>query len=336
MKKKLLFFSVLLVNINFFAQENPYISFTTMEDYNELTNPISVNDGEIWDEETIYTIDFDFDFLIYDHNFSSINVHAGGDISFPGYGYKRIFVYHTPFGGHYLRDKGITSSISKIDYEVVGEEGQYIIKIQWENAGFVQWFSTSDTSDYVDFQIWIYQEDASIQLRFGSNQTDPGTYGYPEAQSDPDPGPSPAFRFDSCHNVLHYYSDADDPSTIFLNVCYPNYAFIDGTPSEGITYTIIQDYYVGIANKAIDNISLFPNPAINTIHIKGIPEISDVESLEVLNVYGKILLKADVRNSEDPEIHIDLRDLPAGIYFLKVNARDYTFTKEFIKKNQGN
>ena len=33
------------------AQNIPYFSTTTMEDYVELTDPVSINNGEIWDEE---------------------------------------------------------------------------------------------------------------------------------------------------------------------------------------------------------------------------------------------------------------------------------------------
>jgi len=237
--RKILFLTALLIYSTLYAQDDPYFSITSTENYVELINPISVNEGEIWNEDSTYLINFDFDFEIYDQTFNSLIVDAGGGILFPNSGYKSIRVYHTPFGGYLLRDKGVNTSLSSIDYEVTGDEGQNIIKIQWNNAGFIQWYAASDTSDYVDFQIWIFQEDSHIELRYGSNQTDPGTYGYPDGTSDPDPGPSIKFCYDSCNNILSYYSAADDPSYDFFNFCYPNYSFIDGTPSEGISYAII-------------------------------------------------------------------------------------------------
>lgn len=224
----------MLLSCVIYAQDEPYISITSTEDYVELINPISVNDGEIWSSESSYLLNFDFDFIIFDQTFSSLVVEAGGGISFPNSEYKSIQVYHIPFGGYLLKDKGEDISISNINYEVIGDEWHKIIKIQWNNAGFNQWFSTSDTADYVNFQIWIFQEDAHIELHFGSHQTDEGTYGYPQS-----PGPSIKFDFDNCSNVLSYYNASDDPLYDFFDMCYPNYSFIHGTPSSGITYSII-------------------------------------------------------------------------------------------------
>jgi hypothetical protein len=96
-----------------YAQDEPYISITSTEDYVELINPISVNDGEIWSSNSIYLLNFDFDFNIFDQTFSSLVVEAGGGISFPNSGYKSIQVYHTPFGGYLLKDKGEDISVMK-------------------------------------------------------------------------------------------------------------------------------------------------------------------------------------------------------------------------------
>ncbi|GAB4316374.1 MAG: hypothetical protein Kow00127_07820 [Bacteroidales bacterium] len=133
------------------AQNQPWTSTTAMKPYVELANPISLNNGIPWDQNSVFPIFFNFEFSIYNHTYNSINVDAGGGIIFPGNPTKSLRVYHTPFGGYMLKDKGDNVSLSDISYEVEGVEGEYIIKIQWKNAGFVQWYSTSDTSDFVDF-----------------------------------------------------------------------------------------------------------------------------------------------------------------------------------------
>jgi hypothetical protein len=236
--KKILLSLLFFINYTLYAQNNPYQCFTRTVDYVDLVNPVPVNAGAVWNAETTYPIDFDFNFVIYDQTFSYFVVEAGGGISFPNSGYKAIRVYHTPFGGYYLQDKGVGSSVSSIGYEVSGEDLHKIIKVQWKNAGFIQWYANSDPTDYVDFQIWIFQEDAHIELHFGPNQTDAGTYGYPDGTSDPDPGPSIKFYYDSCSNVLSYYLAADNPAHDYFDMCEPNYSFIDGTPSENTTYII--------------------------------------------------------------------------------------------------
>ena len=303
-----------------------------MEEYTELNNLTSVNNGEIWDEGASFPVYFDFDFSIFDQTYSSINIMAGG-IVFPGFGYRAIRAFHTPFGGYLLRDKGTINSVSSIDYEVTGEEGQYVIKVQWKNAGFIQWYPTSDTADYVNFQIWIFQEDGHLELHFGSSQTDPGTYGYPDSTSDPDPGPSIVFVYTSCDSVFCYFNDADNPSYDYFNWCTPNQSFVDGTPSEGITYTITPNpNYTGLPQFNQEHISTFPNPAIDYIRIEAISNLSEIVSISILSIHGNTLQEIQDFDTSESNICIDVRNLPAGMYLIKINSNKKSIIKKFIKK----
>ena len=324
--------TILFIGTGLYAQDTPYTGTTTMEDYVELENPISVNNGEVWNSGSSYPIYFDFDFNIFDQDYSSLNIDAGGGIVFTGFGSKSIRVYHTPFGGYMLRDKGVDQSISSIGYEVIGEEGQHIIKIQWENAGFEQWYETSDVSDFIDLQVWIYQEDAHIELHFGASQTNPGTYGYPGSTSDSNPGPSIKFTFDNCSNVLSYYFAADNPSYNYFNMCDPTYSFIDGTPSEGITYIISPTgNQVNTSNGKFENISVFPNPVNDIVHVENITELMGSESVSVIDIYGRTLLEAQNMKITGTGFTLDLTTLPAGIYFLKIETKDDQFIRKVIK-----
>ncbi|MGM0566193.1 MAG: T9SS type A sorting domain-containing protein [Bacteroidota bacterium] len=334
MKKISLLLSILIISNVLIGQDIPYFSTTYMEDYTEINNPISVNNGEIWNEGSSYSIYFDFNFTVFDQDYSSLNVDAGGGIVFPGYGSKSFRIYHTPFGGYLLKDKGVDSSLSAIDYEVVGEEGQYIIKIQWENAGFVQWYSSSDTSDFVDFQIWIFQEDAHFELHFGDNQADPGTYGYPEATSDPNPGPSIKFTYDDCSNVLSYYYAADNPSYDYFDMCVPNYSFIDGTPSEGITYMITpNENYVGISKNDLRGTIVFPNPANDVIHIENYDELLDIESVCIVDVFGKVILEFQKNEISNSTLSLNIETIPEGVYFVRIYSKNNSITKRIIKNS---
>ncbi|GAP42936.1 protein containing Por secretion system C-terminal sorting domain [Lentimicrobium saccharophilum] len=334
MKKIWILLSFLIIKNFLFGQDTPYFSTTSMEDYIEINNPISVNNGEIWNEGSVYPIDFDFNFTVFDQEYSSLYVHAGGGISFPADG-KGIQIYHTPFGGYLLKDKGVDSSLSGIDYEVVGEEGQYIIKIQWKNAGFVQWFSTSDTSDFVDFQIWIFQEDAHFELHFGDYQADPGTYGYPEGISDPDPGPSIKFAYDDCSNILSYYDAADNPLYDFFNMCLPPcYWFIDGTPSEGTTYRIIpNEGFVGISENDLSGVSVFPNPATDVIQIENINELSFIESVCIVDVLGNVILEFRKNEISGSALTLNIETIPVGVYCIRINSGNALLTKKLIKNS---
>lgn len=136
-----------------FISKAQYSMTTGMENYQALDNPTSLNQGSVWDEGSTYQVYFNFDFEIYGQTFTALNVFAGGGLSFPGLGNKELFVYHTPFGGYMLKDRGGTSSASDINYQIEGQAGDRVLKIEWKNAGFVQWYNTSSLTDYADLQI---------------------------------------------------------------------------------------------------------------------------------------------------------------------------------------
>lgn len=334
MKNILILLSILIIGNVLIGQDIPYFATTSMEDYTELNNPVSVNNGDVWNEGSTYPIYFDFDFTVFDQTYSSLNVDAGGGIVFPGNGSKSFRIYHTPFGGYLLKDKGVDSSLSHIDYEIVGGEGQYVIKIQWKNAGFGQWYSTSDTSDFVDFQIWVFQEDAHFELHFGDSQTNPGTYGYPEAISDPNPGPSIKFTYDNCSNVLSYYYAADNPSYGYFDMCFPNYSFIDGTPSDGIIYTITpNENYVDISENNLGRLIVFPNPSNDMIYIENNDELSVIESVYIVDVFGKTILELQENEITNSMQKLNIETIPSGIYFIRIKTKNNLVVKKFIKNN---
>jgi hypothetical protein len=326
MKTAILFFSVCLMTFSLKAQ---YSMNTTLTTYQDISNPISVNNGNIWNEGSSYPIYINFNFHISGQTYTALNVQAGGGINFPGIGTKELYIYHTPFGGYLLKDKGTTTTLSNISYENSGVIGQQILKIQWKNAGFIQWYSTSDTSDFVDFQVWLYESDNHIEIHFGSNSVDPGTYGYPEATSDSNPGTSIKFLFDTCNNMFGVTGPCNLPSYWFFDSCIPNYTFIDGTPSTGITYNIYPTNNVGLSENNSEQINIFPNPANDNLFISRLNNNSSIQSIEILDVLGNLCLILD--NSLDNENikAISIKGLTSGIYFLKLTNSD---NQAIIKK----
>ncbi|MFK7748274.1 MAG: T9SS type A sorting domain-containing protein [Kordia sp.] len=73
------------------------------------------------------------------------------------------------------------------------------------------------------------------------------------------------------------------------------------------------------------NVSIYPNPTSNTLHIKGIPQI---ETVEIYSILGK-KIEVSITNSTT----VDVSTLTNGIYFLKVvDTQNRTVIKKFIKK----
>jgi hypothetical protein len=235
MKKRYITFLIVLTNAFAFGQ---YYFNVTSGTYENLVNPISVNNGVSWDRNSSYQIYFNFDFPILDQTYTALNVMAGGGLSFPGPGNKKLRVFSHPDSGYLLGDRDSTNSASPISYEIVGSPGQRILKIQWENAGFREWCSSSDTNDYVNFQIWLYEDVSRIEVHFGDNQANPGAYGYPDCNGGTY-GTQFIFLFDSCDNALSLTGPCALPSYDFRDHCWwqPGIT-ISGTPSSGTIYNI--------------------------------------------------------------------------------------------------
>lgn len=72
--------------------------------------------------------------------------------------------------------------------------------------------------------------------------------------------------------------------------------------------------------------SIYPNPAADMLTVEN---GADVNRYELYNVSGALMLSKAVNART---FDIDLRDLPAGTYLLKMTSKDMIQTKRFVKK----
>ena len=86
---------------------------------------------------------------------------------------------------------------------------------------------------------------------------------------------------------------------------------------------------VGIDNITLANsINLMPNPADNYIDLS-INSNVEVKEAVVFNAFGQMIQKVELT---DNHARIDLRDMAAGMYFVRVNNDNVSATKKFIRK----
>ena len=86
---------------------------------------------------------------------------------------------------------------------------------------------------------------------------------------------------------------------------------------------------VGIDNITLANsINLMPNPADNYIDLS-INSNVEVKEAVVFNAFGQMIQKVELT---DNHARIDLSDMAAGMYFVRVNGEGVTATKKFIKR----
>lgn len=116
---------------------------------------------------------------------------------------------------------------------------------------------------------------------------------------------------------------ADTPTppatSLFPWTPVPPNCFVAGTFSGDGTTTTLNTQEVQFGNTKI---KLFPNPATNSIIITG---VNKEVSYKVYNILGKVVLKGSIFNNQG----IEIKELPSGLYYLKLNDEK---TLKLIKK----
>ena len=86
---------------------------------------------------------------------------------------------------------------------------------------------------------------------------------------------------------------------------------------------------VGIDNITLANsINLMPNPADNYIELT-INSNVDVKEAVVYNAFGQMIQTVELT---DNHARIDLSNMAAGMYFVRVNSDNLSATKKFIRR----
>ncbi|MGB6036683.1 MAG: hypothetical protein WBG42_10485 [Cryomorphaceae bacterium] len=142
-------------------------------EYTEINNgliPEGVAEG--WDYPE-YDIPLGFEFTMGQNSFDTL-LQDGLGASLQGGSYDdgALFGYIVD-----IMDPGTFLDVapSEITYSTSGSEGNQICKIQYKNVAFVNEVGPLGTAENrSNFQIWFYESDFSIEIRFGlSNVTNP-------------------------------------------------------------------------------------------------------------------------------------------------------------------
>jgi hypothetical protein len=79
--------------------------------------------------------------------------------------------------------------------------------------------------------------------------------------------------------------------------------------------------------------NLYPNPAYTKLTLDFENSISGILLLEIVDLVGRVhSSKSYTLDNLNPQIIADVSNLGPGVYFLKINSKDGSSTKRFIKK----
>jgi hypothetical protein len=76
--------------------------------------------------------------------------------------------------------------------------------------------------------------------------------------------------------------------------------------------------------------TIYPQPAEDNVLIKFYGHENTVVVIEVLDITGKLVLTTSKGISNDAVVDLELKGLSAGVYFLKVNAKELTEVKKIV------
>ncbi len=99
------------------------------------------------------------------------------------------------------------------------------------------------------------------------------------------------------------------------------------------TLLVYSDFTTAIPEILHQNTSLFPNPAQDFCHIK-IANVYDKITLTLYDGQGRQVQKLAYQNNPEKPYRLLLQDLPAGIYTLKIQLKEGTWSEKIIKANK--
>jgi len=120
-------------------------------------------------------------------------------------------------------------------------------------------------------------------------------------------------------------------------LCDTDYEWkISSSCDGGATYSAFSDIKEfstadcrAMTDEIHQEISIYPNPASETL-IVDLDGIFEATNVEIINMSGEII--HSIQTLENAFLEIDLSQIPAGMYLLKVTGNNTLVTKKFIKQ----
>lgn len=330
MKRITLLAAILVASISAKAQD--FYTFTKSEaTYEDLTDAVSMNNGEVWlflDQygpfETpfpIYIFGQEFNqFAFTDSDFTFFDMNEGISTFF----YPLFTI---------TMDKGYPeSSQSPVSYKVEGEEGNRILKLELQNAALVPELifqePTPTLSTFLNYQIWFYEADNSIEYHYGDHNITDLTLLNEEGM--------PIVILELYNFIEEETERAGLVTGAVENPVYMEFAseedFPDN-PEEVLTLSDIPQpntvYRFELNPASMDGVektgfSMYPNPATEIVNLSFNETI--YTEYAVYDMTGRNILSGTINGESNTQISIE--SLQSGTYMLKVGNT----TKKFIKK----
>jgi hypothetical protein len=319
------------------AQSQWYNFSVSTGSYSDLNGSISLNNDVPWDDPA-FIIPIGFNLQYFDTTMTQLFMHdygLGGEL-FSSAGAVGISSMFSVYGADII-DRGYdvnsgiqtSGSLSNISYLLEGAAGARILKIEWNNVGFYSDLDMDGIStDFTNFQLWLYEGTNNIEIHVGPNSITQPNVSF-DAQSGTYISLFPRINFDTgetLENGMELTGNPSNPDVLSVEEPFGN--FLNGVIPNGTIYGFSHSGSAISENQNIaPDFSIFPNPVMNSFSITFEKAEHSITSISIVNTKGQIVK----RMSGEPR-EIDISDLNAGIYFLKMNTKTGVKTRKLIKK----
>ena len=285
-----------------------YTLTTSNVTYEELTGATDITGGQLWDDE-IWQVPIGFAVELFDSSFTALNANSNGFL-FDTIGNAEVKIGMSRsdlVDGAFLIDFNFPIPVT---YLTEGVAGTKIFKIEWKLANV--W--GADSTNVVNYQIWIYEETGNIEFHFGA-----GFLGNMSTLSVQKYSGSPYFE-----DGISLIGDPLNPQTsTVINQKLDNY------PSDGMAYTFVKGEPVPTTigvNQEI-NLTLYPNPVSELLTVFG--KDLDGTQWNIINSLGQKVKKGKLLKNN---ISVPVNDLINGYYLFQIITPDHQIVqKAFIK-----
>ncbi|MBL0317056.1 MAG: T9SS type A sorting domain-containing protein [Flavobacteriales bacterium] len=210
---------------------------------------------------------------------------------------------------------------SSMTYTIEGESGNKIIKMQYRNMKL----SSGEANNFVNLQIWYYQEDGVVEIHFGA-RSENNASGY-TGTNGPHAGMFySADDFSVCYEKLWCTGNPNNP-TLATTANY-NFQAMSGLPDEGTVFRFTPLFLINALEQPADIKlpKIFPNPSNQWMRVE---DISTGAILELTDSYGKHI-KQYVATQES--MNIDLSTYEEGLYYLSIHDKAKNVTMKVMKQ----
>ena len=95
------------------------------------------------------------------------------------------------------------------------------------------------------------------------------------------------------------------------------------TATASVSFTVSDN--TGVDENGIANVVVYPNPASSTINVGGLNDFANLE-VKLVNLQGQVVM------SVDNSLEINVSDVEAGIYFIKIDCDGQHYLQKIVIK----